>query len=134
MFIYQRHDVFVQEFGHQFNDRWMDTTSAEAQGVQSCQHGSANTLGVNWISRAGGMAADQIVLELNAFLILYSVLRHRSKSGIDTINNFVFRKFFEKIKTVLYPFCYIFVKLDGLVVENNLFNFIDLQISFQYWH
>ncbi len=75
------------------------------------------------------MTADKVVLQLDALVVLYFVLRHRAETCIDPVNNFIFRKFFQKVETVLNSFYYIFVKLDGFVFENDFIKIGCFQFS-----
>src|SRR5688572_941242 len=81
--------ILVDQVPEQFNDLGIYTRISLHQAVKPGDHYRLYQDGVHNITAARAMASDQIVLELKEVLFIYLVLGHRTKTGIDTVDQFV---------------------------------------------
>ncbi len=78
----------IDERSQQFHQAGMDAGMGLHEAVEpGHQHGLSQQR-THQVAHAGTMAADQVVLKLDAVLVAYLVLGHRAKTGIDPINQF----------------------------------------------
>ena len=66
--------------------------SAKRPTEQSCDHGRFYVDRSQRLSGSRRVATDDIILKLFQATVVYTVLCHRAKTGIDAINHFVRRK------------------------------------------
>lgn len=87
---------------------------------QAGQHRRPNTDVRKPLPRSGRVASYYIVLKLFKMLIPDSPLSHRPETGIDAVNDFVFREFFQKLVTVSHLAAQLFRNADGFPMVKDL--------------
>ena len=88
---------------------------------QAGQHRSSHTNVRKPLPRSGRVASYYIVLKFFKMIVLYSPLSHRPETGIDAVNDFVFREFFQKLVTVSHLTAQLFRNADSFAMVKDLF-------------
>jgi len=92
MFIYTGNDVFIDQDGQQLHQLRVDTRISLHQAIEPCHHYRLAQHRTKYLTPAGTVAADKIVLELQHVFRTHLKLGHRAKSCIDTVDQLVTRK------------------------------------------
>src|SRR4051812_48156999 len=98
MLIYHRYQVEVDHVADKQQQVGVHTAFALGKGVEAIDEHSLGVNGFDGLSRAGGMAADEVVLQIEPLGIGNAMLRHRPEAGVDAIDHLVLRKIADEIE------------------------------------
>ena len=114
-----RADAAVDEFHQQLDHIRMNARFTLQEGTHTGYHGGPYGSISQGLAGTGGMAADNIVLEVFQITVVYPPLGHGAKAGVDSVNDFVFVELLQELVATLHLCHCGRIQVKRLAVENH---------------
>src|ERR1700761_1895249 len=94
VFVYNRANVFVDKGNQQIHHIAVYARVTLYKAAQPGNHQSFTKLRRDGFTTAGSVAANEVILQLQHILLVDLILRHRTETGIDAVDELVRGEFF----------------------------------------
>ena len=95
-------DAAIDKLHQKLHHIRMDAGFSLQEGAYAGHHGGFDGGVSQGLACAGGMAADNIVLEIFQILVVHSPLGHGAETGIDPVNDFILVEFLQEVVATLH--------------------------------